>query len=523
MGCSTLHIKTEVECRVFLFDEEKGIATPGSYFNLEVRKGEQDLQFVSTYDEFVCCQMRYNVEENDREYCIIIEKSWFKIISLDEMNLLAEKGNIRTQYKLGVWYWTFEHNYNEAAKWIRKAAEQGDPDAQHIWGIFLYKGYGVEQNYVEAVNWYRKAAEQGNDIAQNKLGECYYYGNGVEKDVIEAVKWYRMAAEQGCADAQYNLSDCYNYGQGVIKDDVEATKWLRNAAEQGHVVAQRDLGARYADGEGVEKDFFEAVKWFREAAEQRDPIAQYFLGWCYAEGNGVEKDYTNALKWYRSSAKQGNNFAKEKLKKLEIDLDNSISPYYLFFDTETTGVPIDYNAPASDTRNWPRLVQLGWILTNKNGDILNQGNEIVYPNGFVIPDSAANVHGITTEKARQIGKPLRDVITAFLNDVKQSRYLVGHNISFDQRVVGAELYRLGETDIVSNMQSICTMKTTVDFCKIPGRYGCKYPQLQELYTKLFGCKFEDAHDAMADITATKKCFFELKQIGVIQNEKEQTD
>lgn len=48
MGISVLHIKTEVECRVYLFDEEKGIAKPGTYFNLEVRKGEQDLLFVST-------------------------------------------------------------------------------------------------------------------------------------------------------------------------------------------------------------------------------------------------------------------------------------------------------------------------------------------------------------------------------------------------------------------------------------------------------------------------------------------
>ena len=48
MGTSVLHIKTEVDCRVYLFDEEKGIAKPGTYFNLEVRKGEKDLLFVST-------------------------------------------------------------------------------------------------------------------------------------------------------------------------------------------------------------------------------------------------------------------------------------------------------------------------------------------------------------------------------------------------------------------------------------------------------------------------------------------
>ena len=57
MGTSVLHIMTEMECRVYLFDEEKGIAKPGTYFNLEVMKGEQDLWFVSMEDEAVHCHM----------------------------------------------------------------------------------------------------------------------------------------------------------------------------------------------------------------------------------------------------------------------------------------------------------------------------------------------------------------------------------------------------------------------------------------------------------------------------------
>lgn len=75
MGTSVLHIKTEVECRVYLFDEEKGIAKPGTYFNLEVRKGEQDLLFVSTKDEGLFGRMIYNVEEHDCDYRLTVEKS----------------------------------------------------------------------------------------------------------------------------------------------------------------------------------------------------------------------------------------------------------------------------------------------------------------------------------------------------------------------------------------------------------------------------------------------------------------
>ena len=77
MGTSVLHIKTEVECRVYLFDEEKGIAKPGTWFNLEVRKGEQDFLFVSTEDDAVLCFKSNNVEESDRDYKMSLEQSEF--------------------------------------------------------------------------------------------------------------------------------------------------------------------------------------------------------------------------------------------------------------------------------------------------------------------------------------------------------------------------------------------------------------------------------------------------------------
>ena len=189
--------------------------------------------------------------------------------------------------------------------------------------------------------------------------------------------------------------------------------------------------------------------------------------------------------------------------------------YYIFFDTETTGVPKNYNAPASNTKNWPRLVQLGWILTDESGNEISSGNEIVKPEGFVIPADASRVHGITTEVALREGKSLRQVLQSFLKDAEGIKCFVGHNVSFDQKVVGAELYRLGITDTVSTRRSLDTMIAATDYCKIPGTYGYKWPKLIELHRKLFGCDFEAAHDAMADITATKKCFFEMKRRGLI--------
>ncbi len=65
---------------------------------------------------------------------------------------------------------------------------------------------------------------------------------------------------------------------------------------------------------------------------------------------------------------------------------------YLFFDTETNGLPKDYDAPASDTDNRPRMVQLAWVLTTNEGDIISECCNIVQPDERNIPKKAADLH-----------------------------------------------------------------------------------------------------------------------------------
>ena len=190
---------------------------------------------------------------------------------------------------------------------------------------------------------------------------------------------------------------------------------------------------------------------------------------------------------------------------------------YLFFDTETTGIPKDYKAPCTNTDNWPRLIQLGWLLTDAEGRILSEGNHIVRPDGFEIPKAASDVHGITTEFALENGKPLLDVIFAFGADLNQAECVIGHNLDYDLHIVGAEYVRLGyDSRIMFARPTLCTMQATIQYCNIPGRFGPKWPKLMELYTKLFGQEFDGAHDAMADIVATKECFFELIRRGIVR-------
>jgi len=195
-------------------------------------------------------------------------------------------------------------------KWYKKAAKQGNAEAQNCLGVCYEDGNGVTKDLSEAAKWYRKAADQGNAAAQCNLGLCYDKGEGVTKNLAEAVKWYRKAAEQGEARAQCNLALCYDKGEGVTKDYFEAVKWYRKAADQGNATAQCNLGFCYEKGNGVTKDLSEAVKWYRKAAEQGNADAQFSLGYCYDNGNGVTKNYYEAVKWYRMAADQGNAHAQ---------------------------------------------------------------------------------------------------------------------------------------------------------------------------------------------------------------------
>jgi hypothetical protein len=200
----------------------------------------------------------------------------------------------------------------ELVKKHRKAAEQGDADAQYSLGLNYQQGFGVAQDDAEAVKWLRKAAEHGDAMSQFKLGDCcfnlgncYLHGRGVMKDLDESVKWFRKAADQNHAKAQYSLAFAYHDGKGVEKNDVEAVKWFRKSADQGNTGAQYDLGVCYADGLGVAKDATEAVKWFRKAAEQNYAAAQYNLGLCYRDGFGVAKDDVEGEKWFHKAIEQG--------------------------------------------------------------------------------------------------------------------------------------------------------------------------------------------------------------------------
>lgn len=188
---------------------------------------------------------------------------------------------------------------------------------------------------------------------------------------------------------------------------------------------------------------------------------------------------------------------------------------YLFFDTETTGLPKNYKAPVSDLKNWPRVVQVAWLLADAQGKELKSVEYIIKPEGFIIPPEAAKIHGVTQERAEREGVALKPVLEEISGDIAKAAALLAHNMQFDEKILGAEFLRTGSPNHLDAKPRKCTMQASTNFCAIPGPYGNKWPKLQELHAKLFQTGFEDAHTALADVRATSKCFFELKRIGVM--------
>ncbi len=193
---------------------------------------------------------------------------------------------------------------------------------------------------------------------------------------------------------------------------------------------------------------------------------------------------------------------------------------YLIFDTETTGLPKNFNAPLTDSDNWPRMVQIAWQLHDKHGNLLENQDYIIKPEGYDIPFNAARIHGISTKLANEEGRDLNEVLIEFQEVLKKAEVVAGHNIDFDYKIVGAEFFRKELENTLEKIPSADTMELGTEFCQLGGGKNGRYksPKLEELYEKLYGEKFDEAHNAAADVNATAQVFFEMMRIGIIPAE-----
>jgi uncharacterized protein len=278
---------------------------------------------------------------------------------IDQLRAKAAAGDAVSQYLLAVSYDSGQgvsDDFQQAAIWYRKSADQGLAAARNNLGVLYQLGQGVTKDYGEALNLYRLAASQGFALAQFNVGLMYAEGLGVNRNYDEACRWYQLAAGQGSVAAMSKLEQLplkmapaetasgilpdtavrdnqlnnttvggsvealtklgvmYRNGQGVPQDYQKAISSFQLAARQGYAPAQNELGTIYFNGEGVTTNYAEALRWFRPAAEQGYALAQNNLGVLYQQGlGGLARDCQKASVWYRLAADQGLRGAERNL------------------------------------------------------------------------------------------------------------------------------------------------------------------------------------------------------------------
>jgi DNA polymerase III epsilon subunit-like protein len=173
----------------------------------------------------------------------------------------------------------------------------------------------------------------------------------------------------------------------------------------------------------------------------------------------------------------------------------------LVFDTETTGLPHDSSLTAYQSPgNWPHLVSISWaILDSVSNTVVTSHCYIIRPDSWEIPAESSKIHGISHAQALEFGTPLREVMEKFNGE--QCDIMVAHNMNFDMNVIiNAILWDLNIPFGGFKKRRFCTMFMTRSMCKLPGKYGYKFPKLKELYQYVTGelPKQENLHNSLFD-------------------------
>ena len=211
----------------------------------------------------------------------------------------------------------------------------------------------------------------------------------------------------------------------------------------------------------------------------------------------------------------------------------------LVFDSETTGLSKTQIISPSTIHLWPHVVQFSYIVfdTESNKIVKIKDSIIKVPDGFIITEENAKIHGITTEISLAKGVDLLPVLEEFFADFDSADHIVGHNISFDINMIKAELQRfiMNSSDkkledyltkINTSTKFYCTMQETIELCAIElkdkyGRPYKKFPKLVELYQKMFGVTPKNLHNSLNDVIVCLRCFIKLKyEIDIVERSEE---
>lgn len=193
--------------------------------------------------------------------------------------------------------------------------------------------------------------------------------------------------------------------------------------------------------------------------------------------------------------------------------------FLLFVDTETSGLPKDWELPYSARDNWPHLVQIAWEVYTYQGELVKSENFYIKPSDYEMSPTSQRIHGISREFLEKNGQSRLESLRRLQEDLlRYEPLVVGHFLLLDRKMLGLGFYRAGLDNPLERLPTFCTMEATNHFVR-EARH--RHMRLNELYLRLFGEMLRNEHDALTDARATARCFFELWRRGDIDEESVQ--
>lgn len=175
----------------------------------------------------------------------------------------------------------------------------------------------------------------------------------------------------------------------------------------------------------------------------------------------------------------------------------------LYLDCETTGIPQSGVGPLDPSQ--PDIVQLAYIFEGPDGRVLNRHSSYVFT-PKEINRHAQEVHGIDRIILDQWGLPAHEVLGELASEAADADIIVGHNIAFDIKVIDWQAQRIGMPAMLGSLDVECTKK--IAKVLVPNAVNT----LAGIHSYLFEDEFEDAHDAWADVVATRNVYLKMCEL-----------
>lgn len=228
-----------------------------------------------------------------------------------------------------------------------------------------------------------------------------------------------------------------------------------------------------------------------------------------ANGSCYPGSQDNSITWLN------NQFVGDKVQSLmePMPKSNNGEGHYLFVHAACTQLLENIDTSHLDQKNCPYVVQLAWILTDKQGLYVSSGCEVIRQN-VTIDQSASNLHGITNERVRFDGKEPYEELKKFVTGVEQCEYIIAHDLDTLLPVLQCELQRNDIHYSLLCKKTLSTKKAGMEFTHITDMNGIpKYPTHIELLSKLYfnlpNIKLEGLNNAISDVMIIYHCFMRM--------------